>query len=73
MPLLNIDKTDGVQVYLSPECLDVEIVTAKSSEMNVLVPQEDGDFSEFPIPEQYKTVFDSKKKRLVTTCSESLG
>jgi len=73
MPLLNIDKTDGAQVFLSSECLGCEIVTAKSSEMNVLVPGEDGDFAEFPMPEQFKTVYDKTKKKLVTTTSESLG
>ena len=73
MPLLNIDKTDGIQVYLSNDCIDCEIVTAKSSEMNILVPQEDGEFAEFPVPEQYKTSYDKKAKKLVTTCSESLG
>jgi adenylyl cyclase-associated protein len=73
MPLLNIDKTDGAQVYLSKDCLDCEIVSAKSSEMNVLVPQDDGDFAECPIPEQFRTVYNATKKKLVTSCSESLG
>ncbi len=41
---VSIDKTDGCQVYLSKECLDVEIITAKSSEMNVLVPNKEGEF-----------------------------
>ena len=31
-------------MYLSKDSLDVEIVTAKSSEMNILVPKGDGDF-----------------------------
>ena len=31
-------------IYLSKTSLDVEIVTAKSSEMNVLVPVGDGDY-----------------------------
>lgn len=45
MPTVSIQKTDGCQVYLSKESLDTEIVTSKSSEMNVLVPTgEGGDF-----------------------------
>lgn len=44
VPTISIDKTDGVQVYLSAECLDVEIITAKSSEMNISVPANDGEF-----------------------------
>ena len=38
VPTITIDKTDGVEVFLSSDSLDVEIVTAKSSEMNVSVP-----------------------------------
>ena len=44
LPTVSIDKTDGCMVYLSKDSLDAEIVTAKSSEMNILVPQADGDF-----------------------------
>ena len=73
MPLLNIDKTDGAQVYLSLDCLDCEIVSAKSSEMNLLVPEIDGDFSEFALPEQFVTRYNQATKKLTTECSESLG
>uniref|UniRef100_A0A915PJH0 Adenylyl cyclase-associated protein n=1 Tax=Setaria digitata TaxID=48799 RepID=A0A915PJH0_9BILA len=69
MPTLSIQKTDGCQVYLSKDSMNAEIITSKSSEMNVLVPSaEDGDFVEFPVPEQFKTVYDGKK--LQTTVSD---
>lgn len=55
VPTISIDKTDGCQIYLSPESLDVEIISSKSSEMNVLVPKGDGDYTEIPVPEQFKT------------------
>ncbi|EGD79805.1 adenylyl cyclase-associated protein [Salpingoeca rosetta] len=56
VPTVSIDKTDGCQVYLSATSLDTEIVSAKSSEMNVLIPEGDnGDYKEMPVPEQYKT------------------
>ncbi|GFO04448.1 adenylyl cyclase-associated protein [Plakobranchus ocellatus] len=70
LPTVSIDKTDGCMVYLSNESLDVEVVTAKSSEMNILVPQGDGDFKEFALPEQFKTKYDGKT--MVTTIAESL-
>lgn len=44
MPILAIQKTDGCQVYLSLKSLNAEIVTSKSSEMNILVPDETGEF-----------------------------
>ncbi|BHF60319.1 F-actin-capping protein subunit alpha [Sparganum proliferum] len=60
MPTINIDKTDGCQVYLSEESKSAEIITAKSSEMNILVPTGDGDFAEYAVPEQFKTTFTGK-------------
>ncbi len=38
MPTISVDKTDGCQMFLSKDSLAVEIVTAKSSEMNVMIP-----------------------------------
>jgi adenylyl cyclase-associated protein len=57
-PTAIVDKTDGLQLYLSRECLDIEIFTAKSSELNVSIPSANNtdDFVERPIPEQFKTV-----------------
>uniref|UniRef100_A0A0R3RT86 Adenylyl cyclase-associated protein n=1 Tax=Elaeophora elaphi TaxID=1147741 RepID=A0A0R3RT86_9BILA len=50
MPTLSIQKTDGCQVYLSKSAMNAEIITSKSSEMNVLVPgTEDGDFVSFEL------------------------
>ena len=47
VPTVSIDKTDGCMVYLSKDSLDATVVTAKSSEMNILVPKDDGDFVSF--------------------------
>ena len=47
VPTISIDKTDGCLVYLSKESLSAEIVTAKSSEMNILVPKDDGEYVSF--------------------------
>ncbi|XP_014801953.1 PREDICTED: adenylyl cyclase-associated protein 1 [Calidris pugnax] len=71
VPTISINKTDGCHVYLSKSSLDCEIVSAKSSEMNVLIPTEGGDFTEFPVPEQFKTVWNGQK--LVTTVTEIAG
>ncbi|XP_066531807.1 adenylyl cyclase-associated protein 1 [Hoplias malabaricus] len=71
VPTISINKTDGCHVYLSKDSLSCEIVSAKSSEMNVLVPGKDGEYTEIPVPEQFKTVWDGKK--LVTTATEIAG
>ena len=42
---MSIDKTDGCQVFLSKDSLTAEIITAKSSEMNICIPKGNaGDF-----------------------------
>lgn len=99
VPTISINKTDGCQVYLSKDSITCEVISAKSSEMNVLVPKDDGDFvsampprepetlpvcrlrslslssplrqGEFPLPEQYKTIWDGQK--FVTIASENIG
>ncbi|XP_001376362.2 adenylyl cyclase-associated protein 2 isoform X2 [Monodelphis domestica] len=70
VPTISINKTEGCHIYLSEETLDCEIVSAKSSEMNILIPQ-DGDYKEFPVPEQFKTAWDGSK--LVTEPAEIVG
>lgn len=69
VPTISVEKTDGCQMYLSPESLAVEIVSAKSSEMNVVIPSGD-DFVEQPIPEQFKTTLSGTK--LTTIIAESV-
>lgn len=71
VPTISIDKTDGCQMYLSNDSKNVEIVSSKSSEMNVLLPKGNGDYTEHPIPEQYKTTITGTG--LSTICVESLG
>ncbi|XP_074468720.1 adenylyl cyclase-associated protein 2 [Sebastes fasciatus] len=70
VPTMSINTTEGCQVYLSKDSLNCNIVSAKSSEMNILVPQDD-EYREFPVPEQYKTVWDGSK--LVTEPTEIAG
>ncbi|KAI1902523.1 hypothetical protein AGOR_G00045630 [Albula goreensis] len=70
VPTISINKTDGCHVYLSQEALHCEIISAKSSEMNILLPQGD-DYREFPVPEQFKTVWNGS--RLVTEPTEMAG
>ncbi|XP_034560256.1 adenylyl cyclase-associated protein 2 [Notolabrus celidotus] len=71
VPTISINKTEGCQVYLSTESLNCDIVSAKSSEMNIMIPQEDGDYREFPVPEQFKTVWAGSK--LMTEPTEIAG
>lgn len=61
VPTIAVDKTDGAHIYLSLKSLDVEVVTSKSSEVNVSVPVgSNGDYREIPVPEQYKSVWNGK-------------
>uniref|UniRef100_A0A8C5B8C7 Cyclase associated actin cytoskeleton regulatory protein 2 n=1 Tax=Gadus morhua TaxID=8049 RepID=A0A8C5B8C7_GADMO len=71
VPTISINKTEGCQVYLSKDSISCDIVSAKSSAMNILVPVGEDDFREFPVPEQFKTVWDGS--RLVTEPTEIAG
>ncbi|MBW0471533.1 hypothetical protein O181_011248 [Austropuccinia psidii MF-1] len=57
-PTIMVDATDGGQIYLSKESLDVEIITAKTSAINVSLPKgdEEGVFVEKAMPEQMKSI-----------------
>ncbi|XP_070702790.1 adenylyl cyclase-associated protein 2 [Pempheris klunzingeri] len=71
VPTISINKTEGCQVYLSKDSLNCDIVSATSSEMNIMIPQGDDDYREFPVPEQFKTVWDGSK--LMTEPTEIAG
>ena len=44
-PIVNIDKTDGCQVFVQRATgLDTEFVTAKSSEVNICLVEENGEY-----------------------------
>ncbi|XP_013792440.1 adenylyl cyclase-associated protein-like [Limulus polyphemus] len=59
-PTISVDKTDGAQLFLCKDALDVQIFSSKSSEINVSVPQASGDYVEFAVPEQFKTTWTGK-------------
>jgi len=70
--MLSIDKCNGVMLHLNKESIGAEIVTAKSSEMNVQIPDDQGDeydTIEIPIPEQFESKVVGRK---ITTKVSSL-
>ncbi|XP_035232672.1 adenylyl cyclase-associated protein 1-like, partial [Stegodyphus dumicola] len=56
VPLMSIDNSDSVQVFLPKEARGIEIISSKSSSCNVCLLEPDGTYTEFPVPEQIKTV-----------------
>jgi len=60
-PTIAVEKVSGAQLYLSKDGLNVEIITAKSDSVNVHIPQSNGDFTETPVPEQFKSVIKEGK------------
>lgn len=72
---INIDKCDGVQVILSNDCLDAEIVSAKTSELNIVVPgaTEQDEYKEHPIPEQFVSKYDPATGKFTTVCMAHTG
>ncbi|KTW31422.1 hypothetical protein T552_00066 [Pneumocystis carinii B80] len=71
-PIITLDQCDNSQIYLSPKCLSIEIITSKSSSINVhALEEENGDYVEHHIPEMLKSTFTNGK--LVTGFVEHLG
>lgn len=73
-PTIQLDTTDSGQIYLSKDCLGVEITTAKCSSINISLPiegEEDGVFEEKAVPEMLLTKV--KDGKLVTTIVEHVG
>ncbi|GAB2291251.1 F-actin-capping protein subunit alpha [Dionaea muscipula] len=66
-PTISVDNTTGCQLYLSKESLEASITTAKSSEINVLVPAStaEGDWGEHALPQQFVHIY--KDGQFVTT------
>ncbi|XP_073105312.1 cyclase-associated protein 1 isoform X2 [Elaeis guineensis] len=58
-PTISIDNTSGCQLYLSKNSLEASITTAKSSEINVMIPGAgpDDDWAEHALPQQYVHAF----------------
>lgn len=44
VPTISINKTEGCQVYLSKDSVSCDIVSAKSSEMNIMIPEGEDDY-----------------------------
>ncbi|XP_022876272.1 cyclase-associated protein 1-like [Olea europaea var. sylvestris] len=66
-PTISVDNTAGCQLYLSKDSLEASVTTAKSSEINVLVPGSgpDSDWVEHSLPQQYVHAY--KDGHFVTT------
>ncbi|KAG6542898.1 hypothetical protein Mapa_015802 [Marchantia paleacea] len=66
-PTIAIDNTNGCQLYLSANSLHASITTAKSSEVNVMVPgaTPEADLVEHALPEQFLNEF--KDGQFITT------
>jgi adenylyl cyclase-associated protein len=65
-PTISIDNTSGCQLYLSKDSLGASITSAKSSEINVMVPSggSDGDWVR---PAPYICTFGCIRKLNVVT------
>jgi len=61
VPTISVDKTDGCAIYLNKTNLGCQIVSAKSSELNVCITSDDGDLTETPLPEQFMSTWNGGK------------
>eukprot|EP00241_Pyramimonas_parkeae_P000826 CAMPEP_0114264414 /NCGR_PEP_ID=MMETSP0058-20121206/23187_1 /TAXON_ID=36894 /ORGANISM="Pyramimonas parkeae, CCMP726" /LENGTH=580 /DNA_ID=CAMNT_0001381073 /DNA_START=115 /DNA_END=1857 /DNA_ORIENTATION=- len=63
VPTIAVDNVEGCQIYLSESSMHATITTAKSSEVNILVPgaSKDDDMVESPLPEQFSSTYENGK------------
>ncbi|KAF7457175.1 putative cyclase-associated protein [Cryptosporidium felis] len=74
IPTISIDKSSKINIYCSKEGKNVEVYSSKSSEMNLLFPgEEEGDWKEFAIPEQFVTKYSEAKGKLESYVSPLYG
>lgn len=72
LPQITLDKCDGGNIFLSAESMNASLYTSSSTAVNVNLPVgEDGDFVEFPVPEQLVHTFGGG--RINTTVYEHAG
>lgn len=69
VPMVTSDKSSGLNLYLSKESLETQLISSTSDQINISIPveSEDQDMVELPVPEQYVTKVVNGK--LVTTIS----
>lgn len=59
VPLISLEITDGIHIYIKETYLmETEILSTKTCHAVVSLLREDGDITEFPIKEQFKSVWD---------------
>ncbi|KIW08720.1 uncharacterized protein PV09_00663 [Verruconis gallopava] len=73
VPTILLDQVDGAQIYLSKDSLNTDIFTSKCTSVNVNLPpqNEDDDYVEAPVPEQFRSYV--KDGKLVTEIVEHAG
>ncbi|KAF2089689.1 adenylyl cyclase-associated protein-like protein [Saccharata proteae CBS 121410] len=73
LPTVLLDQVDGAAVYLSKDSLNTEIFTSKCTSININLPpaDEEGDYTESPLPEQFKTSI--KDGKLISEIVEHAG
>jgi adenylyl cyclase-associated protein len=70
LPTLLLDQVDGATVYLGKDSTTTEILSSKSSSVNINLPVDD-DYVENPVPEQIRTYI--KDGKLVNEIVEHAG
>lgn len=73
LPTVLLDQVDSAQIYLSKDSTNTEIFTSKCTSININLPpkDEDGDYAECPIPEQFRSYI--KDGQLVSEIVEHAG
>jgi adenylyl cyclase-associated protein len=66
IPNFAVDKSSSVQIILSKDSMNAQVVTSKCDSVNIMFPHGD-DFTELPVPEQFITTVDKDGKLKTVT------
>ena len=72
VPTISVEKTDGCQMYLS-KGNNPEIISAKSSEMNVIIPTDDDDYVSYYCPRHLFLKFEIVETEPNSTVNNALA
>ncbi|XP_015912676.1 adenylyl cyclase-associated protein 2 [Parasteatoda tepidariorum] len=61
VPLINCANSDNIQIFVNEQSKHVQLIASKSSSLNMCMMQPDGDYVEYPVPEQIMSVIENGK------------
>lgn len=76
VPMISVDQSSDGEIYLGKASIDTEIFSSGTTALNIYtadLKDDDGDFKEYAVPEQFRHRFDKEKGCVVSEIVEASG